>query len=98
LVYFMASFPVGNWVLLQGCQIFLGAWCQNRKKCTKCAQCTEWSQNIPNIHKILQMAIKYISIFQSEASQIGIFGLKTNHLATLFYPPKDNFQSFRLQR
>jgi hypothetical protein len=33
------------------------------------------------------MALKYISIFQSEAlnffAQIGIFGLKTNHLATL---------------
>jgi hypothetical protein len=33
------------------------------------------------------MTIKYINIFQSEAltnfSQIGIFGLKTNHLATL---------------
>jgi hypothetical protein len=49
--------------------------------------CTELSQNIPNIHKIFQMAIKYINIFQSEAlkffSQIGIFGLKTNHLATV---------------
>jgi hypothetical protein len=36
------------------------------------------------------MAIKYINIIQSEAlnffSQIGIFGSKTNHLATL--PPK----------
>jgi hypothetical protein len=33
------------------------------------------------------MAIEYISIFQSKAlkifSQIRIFGLKTNHLATL---------------
>jgi hypothetical protein len=33
------------------------------------------------------MAIKYINIFQSEALefffQIGIFGLKTNHPATL---------------
>jgi hypothetical protein len=38
------------------------------------------------------MAIKYFNIFQSEAltifSQIGIFRLKTNHLATLMqtYP------------
>jgi hypothetical protein len=31
--------------------------------------CTEWSQNIPNIHKIFQMAIKYINIFQSEVLQ-----------------------------
>jgi hypothetical protein len=30
-------------------------------------KCTEWSQNIPNIHKIFKMAIKYIGIFQSEA-------------------------------
>jgi hypothetical protein len=48
---------------------------------------TEWSQNIPNIHKVFQMAIQYINNFQSEAlkffSQIRIFGLKTNHLATL---------------
>jgi hypothetical protein len=33
------------------------------------------------------MAIKYINIFQSEVpkffSQIGIFGLKANHVATL---------------
>jgi hypothetical protein len=30
-------------------------------------KCAEWSQNIPNIHKIFQTAIKYVSIFQSEA-------------------------------
>jgi hypothetical protein len=30
-------------------------------------KCTEWSQNIPNIHKIFQMAIKYISIFPPKA-------------------------------
>jgi hypothetical protein len=30
-------------------------------------KCTKWSQNIPNINKILQMAIKYIGIYQSEA-------------------------------
>jgi hypothetical protein len=33
------------------------------------------------------MAVKYINIFQSKAlqkfTQIGIFGLKINHLATL---------------
>jgi hypothetical protein len=35
------------------------------------------------------MAIKYINIFQSKALQnlpkLGFFGLKTNHLATLFF-------------
>jgi hypothetical protein len=45
----------------QGCQIFLGAWYQNWKKCTK------WTQNIPNVHKIFRMAINYINIFQTEA-------------------------------
>jgi hypothetical protein len=45
----------------------------------------------PNIHKVLQMDTKYISIFQSKALiffQIGIFGLKTNHLATLVKGPE----------
>jgi hypothetical protein len=41
----------------------------------------------PKSHAIFQMALKYISSFQSEAlkifPKIGIFGLKTNHLATL---------------
>jgi hypothetical protein len=67
---------------------------QNRKKCTKAVkmyqmstQCAKRSQNIPNVYKIFQIALKYINIFQSETvkifSQIGILGLKTNHLATL---------------
>jgi hypothetical protein len=30
---------------------------------------TEWSQNIPNIRKIFQMALKYINIFPSKALQ-----------------------------
>jgi hypothetical protein len=38
------------------------------------------------------MAIKYINIFQfkdpPKFTQIGIFGLKANHLATLFYRQK----------
>jgi hypothetical protein len=38
----------------QGCQIFLGAWYENWKKCTK------WTQNVPNGHKISQIvSIKY---------------------------------------
>jgi hypothetical protein len=40
-----------------------------------------------NVRKIFQMAIKYNNIYHSEALQnlpkFGIFGLKTNHLATL---------------
>jgi hypothetical protein len=33
--------------------------------------------------KICHMVIKYTNIFHSNALQIGIFGLKINHLATL---------------
>jgi hypothetical protein len=33
------------------------------------------------------MAIKYINIFPPKLTQIGIFGLKTNHLATLISTP-----------
>jgi hypothetical protein len=48
-------------------------------------KCTKWSQSIPNVRKIFQMAIKYSSIFPSpKFAQLGIFGLKINHLATLF--------------
>jgi hypothetical protein len=32
-------------------------------------KCTEWSLNISNLHKIFQMAIKYINIFQSKTLQ-----------------------------
>jgi hypothetical protein len=30
-------------------------------------KCTKWSQNIPNVLKIFQMAINYIHFFQSKA-------------------------------
>jgi hypothetical protein len=62
--------PAGT-QLLQGCQIFLGTWYQNGKKCTKCIQ------NVPNGHKISPITIKYskwqlnicINTFQSRALQ-----------------------------
>jgi hypothetical protein len=45
--------------------------------------------NMPNGYEIYQMAIKYTNIFHRKTLQnlpklelIGIFGLKTNHLAT----------------
>jgi hypothetical protein len=50
-------------------RFLLGAWYQNWKKCTK------WIQDVPNCHKIsqisqkIQMAIKYINIFQRKALQ-----------------------------
>jgi hypothetical protein len=46
---------------------------------------------IPNGQKLYRTAIKYTNIFHSKAlqntyTQIGIFGLKINHLATLVQP------------
>jgi hypothetical protein len=44
-------------------------------------KCTKWPYSIPNLHKIFQIAIKYVNIFQSKALQnlpkIGILGLQT---------------------
>jgi hypothetical protein len=47
---------------------------------------TKWSQNIPQSHKIFQIAIKYINTLTTQGPQKFtqfFFGLKTNHLATL---------------
>jgi hypothetical protein len=33
-------------------------------------ECAKWSYSIPNVHKIFQMAIIYINIFQSENLKI----------------------------
>jgi hypothetical protein len=41
------------WPPVKGCQIFLGSWHQNQKKCTK------WTQKVPNCHKISHMSVKY---------------------------------------
>jgi hypothetical protein len=56
-------------------------------------QDTKTGKNIPNDHKIYgcqidQMAIKYVNAFNyikgpPKFTQIGIFGLKIYHLATL---------------
>jgi hypothetical protein len=63
-------------------------------------QNTKTGENIPNDHKIYQMALKFFQwpqntpnghkIYQDfslqdppKFTQMGIFGLKTNHLATL---------------
>jgi hypothetical protein len=73
---------------LQGCQIFLGTWYQNRKKCTKRIQ------NVPNGRKISRVSLKcskwpknicnHFPIWSPpKCTQIGVFCLKTNHLATL---------------
>jgi hypothetical protein len=41
---------------------------------------TKWPQNIPNGHKIYQ---HFLFQGRPKFTQIGIFGLKRNHLATL---------------
>jgi hypothetical protein len=51
----------------QGCQIFLGAWHQNRKNVQN--EHTMY-QMFPNVHKIIQKDIKYINILQSETLKI----------------------------
>jgi hypothetical protein len=52
------------------------------------AKYTKWPQNIPNGREMDPRDIK-IPTFSigrpSKISQIGIFGLKTNHLATLLF-------------
>jgi hypothetical protein len=58
---------------MQGCQIFLGTKYQNGKKFTKL------QRTIPNVHKIYQhLPLQDPPNF----TQIWLFGLKTNHLAT----------------
>jgi hypothetical protein len=51
---------------------------------------TKWRQSIPNGRKIDQTAINYTNVFHFKTLQNlpknGIFGLKTNHLATLLPP------------
>jgi hypothetical protein len=102
LVFLFENKPPGNPVQkmsllseersFQGCQIFLGKTYQNGKNYTKLPQ------NIPNVHKLFQMAVKYcilslkyINIFHcktpSNFTQIWIFGSKINHLATLVPSP-----------
>jgi hypothetical protein len=49
---------------------------------------TKWPRIVPTGHKIFQMVITYTNInvpFKGppKFTKIGIFGLKTNHLATL---------------
>jgi hypothetical protein len=78
----------------QGCQIFLGP---NLPKWEK-TNYTKRPKIIPNGRKIFQMVIKYKNIFYSKALQIftkiGIFCLKTNHLATLAHVASSNDNFF----
>jgi hypothetical protein len=50
-------------------------------------QYTKWPNNIPNVRNIFQMAIEYANLFPflgpPKFTQIGIFGLKIYHRATL---------------
>jgi hypothetical protein len=71
----------------QGCQIILGATSTKIYQISK--NYTKLPHTISNGRKIDQMAIKYTNIgvpLQDPPTftQIGIFGLKIYHLATLF--------------
>jgi hypothetical protein len=72
-------------VKYQCCQIFLTTIYQNRGKCTKNFQMsktyTKWPKNIPNGLKIYQ---DFPFRGPPKYTQIGIFGLKIYHLATLY--------------
>jgi hypothetical protein len=82
----------------QGCQILLDIIYQNRGKYTKsplhyhmAIKCTKLSWYIPNGHRIYQPFA-----FQGppKFSQIGIFGMKIYHLATLPQPLEETFEAF----
>jgi hypothetical protein len=71
----------------QGCQIFLGTTYQNGENIQNdykiyqmAIKYFQWQLNRPNARKIYQ---DFILQDQPKFTQIGIFGLKTNHLATL---------------
>jgi hypothetical protein len=74
---------VQNWTTSkQGCQIFLGPNIGTKmgKICQMTTNCTKLPEIIPNGHKIYQ---HFPSQGFPKFTQIGIFGLKINHLATL---------------
>jgi hypothetical protein len=85
----------------QGCQIFRGSIYQNgenipndHKTYQNVIKCNKWPENGPNSHNIyqqrpLQDPVKF--------TQIGIFGLKTYHLATLLATRTIEMQYFLLR-
>jgi hypothetical protein len=67
-------------------------------------KCTKWSKNIPNVdlknpngHNMYQYFSKQVP---PKFTLMGIFGLKINHLATLFcnrlYPPSPSTSKSQL--
>jgi hypothetical protein len=54
---FRTGLPEFSWYVLPK----PGKMCQINTKCTK------WSENFPNVRKVIQMVIKYVNIFQSRA-------------------------------
>jgi hypothetical protein len=73
---------------VQGCQIFRGTIFQNGENIPKYTKYTNVPLNIPNGHKICipndLKLYQYLPLQDPpKCTQIGIFGLKINHLATL---------------
>jgi hypothetical protein len=82
---------VNNSIRRQGCQIFRGKIYQNgenipndHKIYQSAINYTKWQENLPNDYKIYQT---HPWQEPTNFSQTGIFGLKTNHLATLLSGP-----------
>jgi hypothetical protein len=89
MFFFLPTTPIRNFK--QGCQIFLAATYQNGGKyiyhMTIKYKMTMAKNELIGL-KIGQMSIEYTSIFHCKTlhrkfTQIGIFGLKIYHLATL---------------
>jgi hypothetical protein len=83
--------------LKQGWQILRDTMYQNgRKYVYQMTNKLPRRQNIPNNRKIIQMAIKFTSIFHLKAfpkfTQMWIFGSKIYHLVTLV---ESHFETFR---
>jgi N-glycosylase/DNA lyase len=74
------SFVFKNRALDEGCQIFLGTTLQHGKNIPN-----NHKIPIPNCRKIDQMVTKYTLQEPPKFAQIGTFGLKMCHLATLLW-------------
>jgi hypothetical protein len=86
---FASNFWIGTKILVlrlcdQGCQIFLDTGYQNRGKDTKLPLNYQIAKNIPNGRNKIQRIYQPFPFQGAQTfTQIGIFGLKINHLATL---------------
>jgi hypothetical protein len=62
--------------IVQGCRVFLTQY-------TKTGEINQIATKLPNGHKMYKISVIYIPNGPQKFTQIGIFGLKIYHLATL---------------